>query len=267
MRIASLGHAVFAATMIAIGVLGLIKGNFAAIWQPVPRWVPARELVAYLCAFIALATGAGLLWPRAAGAAARVLLAYLLLWMLLFKVPHILDAPAVAVSYESWGETAVLVAGAWALYARLATDWDRQRFDFAIGDSGLRIARMIYGLALIAFGVAHFAYVNETAALVPRWLPAHVGWVYLTGSTYVAAGVAVLTGAYARLAASLSALQIGMFTLLVWLPIVATGHADASQWDEFVISWAMTASAWVVADSYRRRDRAKAMEPAAGPQA
>lgn len=267
MRIASLGHAVFAATMIALGLVGLVRGDFAAIWQPVPGWVPARQLVAYLCAFISLASGAALLWRRTAGPAARVLVAYLFLWMLLFKVPHILDAPMVAVSYESWGETAVLVAAAWGLYACFATDWDRQCFGFATGDRGLRIARTIYGLALIAFGLAHFAYVNDTAALVPRWLPSPQGWVYFTGSTYVAFGVALISGAYAWLAASLAALQTGIFTLLVWLPVVASGHADASQWDEFMISCAITAGAWVVADSYRTRDRAKAMESPPGAQA
>ena len=54
-----------------------------------------------------------------------------------------------------------------------------------------------------------------------------------------------------RAAATLSALQIGMFILLVWLPIVSGGHISAFQWGEFVVTCALTAGGWVVADSYR----------------
>ena len=136
MRIASIGHAVFAATMVALGILGLSKGDFSPVWAPVPKVMPAREVLVYLCAIFSLGPGLGLVWQRTAVTAARVLLAWLLLWLLLFKMPAAFPAPTEVGSWYGCAETAVMVAGAWVLYAWFAAEWDKRTFGFAYGRQG-----------------------------------------------------------------------------------------------------------------------------------
>ena len=251
-RVATTGHALLAFTLIGIGITGLVVlPHFASIWQSVPHGVPLRGALACLCAMLSLACGAGLLFERSAAAASRVLFGSLLSWLLLVKGFYIATSPTVEGSYQSAGETAVLVAGAWVLYAWFAAGWDLTHMSFAVCARGVRLARDLYALALIAFGLSHFAYLNLTAPLVPAWLPAHVFWAYFTGSAYLAAAAALLTGVLARLAAALSALQMGLFTALVWMPLAAAGRLSSGQWSELGVSWALTAAAWVVADSFR----------------
>jgi uncharacterized membrane protein len=230
------GHAVFAATLIGLGVLGVVSGDFAPIWQPVPKGVPARELLVELCSVVPLAAGIGMLWPRTALHSARLLFACLLLWMLAFRLPGVIRAPVDQNSWSGLGEIAVYVAAAGVLSAAR--------------DRGVRIATILYALALIPFGTGHFVYAGETAALVPAWLPWHPVWAYFTGTAYIAAAVALIADRVARLAAVLAAVQMGVFTLLVWVPIVLAGP-NAFQWSEFVISWTLTAAAWVLADARR----------------
>jgi uncharacterized membrane protein len=161
MRIATLGHAVFSATLIALGLLGVVTHDFTVVWEPVPKGTPARDALVYLCAVVSLASGIGLLRRRTAAAAARLLLGYLVLWLLVFRLPGFIHSLGVDV-YWAASRTIVIAAAAWVLYAWFAADWDTRHLRFATGQSGLRIARALYGLAIIPFGIAHFQYLNAT---------------------------------------------------------------------------------------------------------
>jgi hypothetical protein len=239
---------VFAMTMIAVSVIGYINGSFAPVLAGVSHSLPDRLLLSYVCNVVLLACGAGLLVRRTASWAALILLVYLIVWTVLFKVPFIIRAPLVEVSYQTTGENLVLVAAAWVLWC----DGANGRIALS-GSTGRRIAYLLYGLALIAFGFSHFAYMNLTAPLVPAWLGPGVIWAYLTGCIYLATGLMLATGFAARLGAALAALQILLITILVWVPIVAAGNLSAMHWQETVVSCALTAAALVLAASFDDR--------------
>ena len=256
MRVASPGQVVFALVLICLGVFGLLMGDFTPVWEPVPKATPVRELLIYLCALVSVTTGLGLLWAR--GIAAGILFSYLLLWLVCFRLTPVLHSPTSQEAWSGIGETAVMTAGAWALYALFAGDGKHLRLGFTVGRRGIRSAQILYALALIPFGTAHFVYLKETASLVPSWLPWHSVWACATGAAYLAAAAAILVGIKARLAAALSTLQMAGFTLLVWVPILAHGSRDPFQWSETVLSIVLTAAAWVVTDSFnalRSQDR------------
>jgi uncharacterized membrane protein len=266
MRIASTSRAIFAVTMIGLGIIGLVRRDFVPVWNPAPH-VSAGGLLVSLVSLISFAGGVGLLIGRIASGAARLLVATFFLWLLLFRLPNFLLVPAFAACWSVF-PLAVMLAAALVLYAGFATDWDRKYLGFAVGGNGLRIARALYGVSLIFFGAAHFIDVKDTLSLIPNWLPGHLFWAYFTGCAFIAAGVATLTSLYARLAVTLSVLQLTLFLVLVWVPIVAKGSRDPFQWSETILNVALLAAGWVVADSYRGRSWfvIKDLSPAAAVQ-
>jgi hypothetical protein len=46
-------------------------------------------------------------------------------------------------------------------------------------------------------------------------------------------------------------LQITLFLLLIWIPIVAAGSKVPFQWSETILTAALAAGAWILAESYR----------------
>jgi uncharacterized membrane protein len=240
----------FAVGMIGLGILGLIYGDFALVWQPVASWFPGRTPLAYCAAFLMLLGGIGLLFEATVRWAIRILFPYLILWALL-KVPAIVVAPQIEGVWLGFGELAVLLAGGWTLFARLGFARigdmpDRGVWKFVAGENGVRAARIFFAVFLIPIGLSHLMYVKETVTLVPHWLPFPTGWAYLTGAGQMACGLGVLFGILPGIAAMTEAGMISLFALLVWLPRIVAAPHERLPWTAFLITWAIGSAAWVV---------------------
>lgn len=236
----------FAAGMTGLGVLALIYGDFALVWQPVAPWVPGRTMLAYASGVLMLLIGAGLVLRATRAWAVRVLFPYLIVWALL-KVPALVVAPQIEGVWLGFGELAMLLAGGWVLFARCGEIRENSWLGFASGDRGIRIAKYLFAVWVIPVGLSHFFYTKETIDLIPQWIPGPLFFAYLTGAGHIASGLGVLFSVLPRIAITAEAAMLTVITLLVWAPRVLAHPATRMPWTAFWISWAITAAVWVLA--------------------
>src|SRR5204863_7013086 len=112
-----------------------------------------------------------------------------------------------------------------------------------------RAGQLMFGVCALLFGGAHFLYTNLTAPLVPKWLPpSQEFWGYATGIAHIAAGLAILSGVQARLAAILLTVMFASFTPLVHLRMLLADPGNHGIWTENAANLAFTGVAWVVAE-------------------
>ncbi|WP_165187642.1 DoxX family membrane protein [Caulobacter soli] len=224
---------------IALGVIGLVFGDFALQWQPVPKDLPGHYALALVSATVMLVLGLGVLWSRTARPAAAALAVVYLGWVALHG-PDTAAAPGSVASWLGVAETLSMSAGGLALFAGLAQP----------PDDRLRLAaRLIYGLCPLVFGLSHFAYADFTAKMVPGWIPHPLFWAYATGTCHLAAGLAILFGVAPRLAATLLTTMMGCFVVMLHIPRVMAAPDSHLEWTMTAIALSLTGAAWALRQS------------------
>ena len=244
MRIMGFGRILFGLSVALLGAFSLFFPGFALEWPMVPNWMPWHDPLTTISAVTLLAGGLLLLVPRTARPASLLLSVILLLRLLWLQAPHLVQHPLIEGMWEELGEYLIFVAGAWTIFSMLPREGGA---DFG----NERLGQLGFALATLPIGLSHFFYLNMTAPLIPSWLPFHVPLAYFTGAAWIAAGVAILSGVLARLAATLTAIMVSFFTILVWVPMVVAAPTSRGNWSEICVSAAITGAAWAVAGSFR----------------
>jgi uncharacterized membrane protein YphA (DoxX/SURF4 family) len=258
MRTIGLGKGSFAVASASLAIWSLVYAHF--LWHALPDWMPGREAWVYGSAVVVLAASCGLFFARTAVPGALTLGVYQAVSAAIF-VPQMLSKPLGVDVWYPICEALTSFAGAWILYALLAR---RSRGSAApiAGEGAVRTAQILFGLTCVFYGWSHFVYANYTAGMVPGWLPGHLAFAYLTGLGHVGAGLAIIVGLLPGLAATLEAVMMSLFGLLVWVPSFFAqppprwATPPAHQWSELVVNMVLAASAWLVAISFAGHTRA-----------
>jgi uncharacterized membrane protein YphA (DoxX/SURF4 family) len=236
--------------VMALGMVCLAWGNFDP-GQPVPKDFPDSTALAYAAAVFMLVAGAAVEWRRTVAWGAAALTAYYAFVVVILMGGRVLLAHyAEFGAYSGVAEQLAIAAGGLIVYATNA------KIDAALAVRLTRVGQLAFGVCALLFGGAHFFYMNLTAPMVPKWLPpTQEFWGYVTGVAHIAAGVAILTGVQARLAAILLTVMFASFTPLVHVPMLLADPSSYMNWTENALNLALMGAAWVVADSLARPRR------------
>src|SRR5471032_2950534 len=240
----AIGWRVYGLGVMALGMVCLAWGDFDP-GQPAPKDIPDRIVLAYVAAAFMFVAGAAIEWRRTAAWAAAALTAYYALIVVVLMNGRLVFAHYAEFGlYSGAAEQLALAAGGLIVYAANA------KIDAAAAARLTRLGQLAFGVCALLFGGAHFFYMNLTAPLVPKWLPpTQEFWAYATGVGHIAAGVAILTGVQARLAAILLTAMFASFALLVHGPMLLADPSSHMNWSENALNLAVLGAAWVAADS------------------
>jgi uncharacterized membrane protein len=242
------GRCVYGLGMMALGLASLAFGDFLP-GQPVPEHFPYRTALAYVVGAFIVVAAAAIEWRRTAVWSAAALTGYYFVFVLLLMNGRLLLTDyAVYGTYEGFSMQLAITATGLIVFATA------DRSDALIGVAWAarlsQLGRLAFGVCALIWGGAHFVYMNLTAPLVPKWLPpGQVFWGYVTGVCFIAAGLAILTGIKARLAAILLTVMIASFGVLANGRMLLADPSSHWNWTESALNLALIGAAWVVADS------------------
>jgi uncharacterized membrane protein len=97
-------------------------------------------------------------------------------------------------------------------------------------DKIMPFGRLCFAIPIAVFGSEHFTATAGVAALVPRWIPAHLFWVYLVGTGFLCAGLSFIVLVQARLAATLVGTTLLIFVLIMDLPAAIAHPGNRISW-------------------------------------
>lgn len=223
--VARAGVYLYGLATLAAGVLDLIWGEFEGAHQPIQALgdhIPGRQILAYLTAACMISAGAALFRRRTARAGALTS-ALIYLMFALFWLPRFYTAPQmlgfrlpvfVGLLVGMFMQLIVAAGGiiVYASFASSTSSWQRQ---------SATVARWIFGLGSMLFGLGHLTAIEAPAHMVAHWMPfGGIFWAVLSGIAFVAAGLAILSEILNAWATRLLALMVLIFEGPVLIPLV-----------------------------------------------
>jgi uncharacterized membrane protein len=252
------GRILIGVATLASGVLQLVIGDFVRLVPKRPAWVPLPSVWAYLAGVVLVAIGLAVLSGRMARPAATLLGLMILLMVVLLYGPSLvwsaeIDRPYLRGFMWTNPLKSLALAGGTAILAALPGPERPLAALVRVFAKLEPLAPWLLALFLVVCGIQHFVYSDFVTTLVPSWMPEQRFWTYFTGVALVAGGAGIVVPKTARLAATLSALMVFLWVLLLHIPRALAGPNHAFETAGVFEALAVSGVALLVAGAHAPR--------------
>jgi uncharacterized membrane protein len=245
-NLTKVGRIFFAIPMVVFGIQYVAHGNYAGGLPPVPPWAPGGAVGAYLVGVVLIATGISIITNKEARASALAVGVLFLACVVFLQFLHFSAVIHDGTERTRAFEPLALSAAAFAL-AALLTVQTLHTFGTSANAKLILFGRLVFGFSMVVFGIQHFLYAPFLATLVMAWLPWHLFWIYFTGGSMVAAGLAFGTAILARVAGLMLGLMFLLWVLLLHLPRVLAHIHNQDELTSLFVALAFSGASFIFA--------------------
>jgi uncharacterized membrane protein YphA (DoxX/SURF4 family) len=240
------GRILFAIPTLVFGIQYIGLGKYQGGLPPVPPWAPGGAVGAYLIGVVLVAAGVSIISGKYAQFSALLMGVLFLLCVLFLHLPRLS-----AVLHNGNDRTRALeplaLGGAAFALSAIQPMGGLGTVDLSANNKLILLGRLLFGISMIVFGIQHFMYASFLATLVMAWLPAHLFWIYLTGTAMVAAGLAITAAIQARLAGILLGVMFLLWVLLLHGPRVFPAIHNQDELTSLFVALAFSGSSFIFA--------------------
>jgi len=196
--------------------------------QPWPEGMDGQNIVAYASGALFIITGLLILINRKNTISLIAVAAYLLLFVAL---PNLIDVVS-NLRYDgvltnlgkslTFGSAALLVAKSYRGNTNSNSLHDKI---ISLGS----LCQYFTGFFLLASGIQHFVYAEFIKFLIPSFIPGALFWTYFAGTALIAAGLGLISGIKAQLAATIAGWMVFIWVFTLHLPLAIT-KLNQNEW-------------------------------------
>ena len=250
--LASIGWIFFAVGSLASGVIDLLWNQFEPAHRPIQAWgdhIPGLTVLVWACGICFIVASITVLLKRTRGPGA-LLLTVLYVLFAVFPMPRLLTAPRVLGHHFSV-YVVLLVTIFQQLILAIAAAASVERVSSSSvphAQAEMWLLRVLFSLALVDFGLAHFTSMQNVVPMIPAWMPlGGAFWTLVTGAAFILFGLAILLRKLDVLAAQGLGFMLLSFSAVVLLPGLAHRVHSQIAWGGNAYNFAAVGAAWIFA--------------------